>query len=126
MSPGHGRNGSDSDRPHPDSTTQGDFIEGDIAPDFSTDEGEIVSGKSDSEEDWFKDALYEFEVKEVGEPISEDLAIFITKRFTEAPTEEKMKEKIAQHNHDIARRSKYNKEKFWTCCEVSMRKQTCA
>ena len=50
-------------------------------------------------------------MKEVGEPISEELAIFITKQFTEAPTEEKMKEKIAQHNYDIARRSKYKTKK---------------
>ena len=98
MSPYHCRNDNDSDWPRPDSTTSGDFIAGVIAPDLSDDEG-----KSDSEEDWFKDVLHEFEVKEVGEPISEDLAIFITKRFTEAPIEEKMKEKIAQHNYDTAK-----------------------
>ena len=33
----------------------------------------------------------------VGEPISEELAIFRTKRFIEAASEEKMKEKIAPH-----------------------------
>ena len=101
MSPDHDRNESDSDRPRPDSPTSGDFIESVIAPDLSADKGKIVSGKS--ERDWFKDALHEFEVKEVGEPISEELAIFITKRFTEAPTEEKMMEKIAQHNYDTAK-----------------------
>ena len=75
-----------------DSPTSGDFIESVRAPDLSADEGEIVSGKSD----WFKDALHEFGVKEVDELISA-LAIFITERFTEVPTEEKMKGKTAQH-----------------------------
>ena len=90
MSPGRDRNGSDWNRPRPDFRTSGDFIEGVTVPDLSADKGEIVSGKSDCEGDWFKDALHEFEVKEVGEPISEELAIFITKRFTEAPTDEKI------------------------------------
>ena len=51
-----------------------------------------MKGKSDLERKWFKDVLHEFEVKEVDESIPE-LAIFITKRFTE----EKIKEQIAQY-----------------------------
>ena len=56
-----------------------------------------------TEADWFKGAVYDFEVKEVGELISEESAIFITKRFSDVPTEEKMKEKIAQYNYDTAK-----------------------
>ena len=46
-----------------------------------------------------KDALHENEVK-VGEPISAELAIFRTKRFIEAASEEKMK-KIAPYIYMI-------------------------
>ena len=67
------------------------LITGVIAPLFA-DKGEIVSGMSDSERDWFKDVLHEFKVKEVGEPISEQLVIVIT---ISVPIKEKIRQYYA-------------------------------
>lgn len=72
-------------------------IPSDTALDLDADiNGE--GNKSSDEEDWYKEANAELEVdKEIGEPLSDLLATFTNKRFSEPPKDENIKEKFSKY-----------------------------